>query len=75
MDGVLDKYRSNRYCDMGYDHDNQCMYIRFLSMDSNKPAQSAVRFHWQQGMVRINPSEYINVPPRQMQHWRQHSIK
>ena len=43
---VLDKYRSNKYCDIGFDHDNQCHYIRFLNTDSSKPADSIIRFRY-----------------------------
>ena len=79
--GVLDKYKSNRYCDIGFDYDNNCNYIRFLNMDSSKPPDSKVLYHFVSGrkqendilMVKLVDS-VINIPPRQKQHWFQYQI-
>ncbi len=74
---VLDKYRSNPYCDIGFDHDNQCHYIRFLNMDRSKPADSIIRFRYakagNQNVLMVNAIDsIINIPPRQLSHWNQH---
>ena len=79
---VLDKYRSNPYCDIGFDHDNECHYIRFFNMDRSKPADSMVRFRFtkvgNQDVLMVNAIDsIINIPPRQIQHWNQykHRVK
>ena len=81
---VLDKYRSNKYCDIGFDHDNQCHYIRFLNTDSSKPPYSRVPFRVANAsasdskdvlIVQVKVSDRINIPPRQMQHWNQYQIQ
>ena len=77
---VLDKYRSNPYCDIGFDHDNECHYIRFLNMDSSKPADSIIRFRFtklqnQDVMMVKAIDSIINIPPRQLSHWNQHKHK
>jgi hypothetical protein len=73
---VLDKYRNHKYCDIGYDHDNQCEYIRFLPLLRDRPAQSAVRFHTitNSNILKVKAIETINIPPRQRYHWDQHQI-
>ena len=77
---VLDKYRSNPYCDIGFDHDNECHYIRFLNMDRSKPADSIIRFRFtklqnQDVMMVKAIDSIINIPPRQIQHWNQYKHK
>jgi hypothetical protein len=72
---VLDKYRNHKYCDIGYDHDNQCEYIRFLSLLRDRPPQSAIHFHFANASIKIKAADYINIPARQMQHWKQHQIQ
>jgi hypothetical protein len=77
---VLDKYRSNPYCDIGFDHDNQCHYIRFLNTDRSKPADSIIRFRFtklaDQDVLMVNTIDsIINIPPRQLSHWNQYKHK
>src|SRR5919197_990802 len=60
---VLDKYRTNKYCDIGFDHDNECHYIRFLNTDSSKPADSIIRFRFtklqNQDVLKVNAIDSI----------------
>jgi hypothetical protein len=74
---ILDKYRTHKYCDIGHDYQNECEYVRFLSTDKSKPPDSAVRFRFESDNVQIlkvKAADYINIPPRQRQHWDQHAI-
>ena len=76
---VLDKYRSNPYCDIGFDHDNECHYIRFLNTDSSKPPDSMVRFRFtsdnNNDILMVKVADSINIPPRQLSHWNQHKYR
>jgi len=64
---VLDKYRQHPYCDIGIDDrtGRGYEYIRFLSYDSSKSPDSAVRFFSSLGNIIRNmnkKSNFANVP-------------
>jgi hypothetical protein len=69
---VLDKYRNNKFCEIGED------YIRFLSY--HKSPDSIVHFVNRnfaniQGIVlMMQAQDYIFVPLRQRPHWERYEI-
>jgi hypothetical protein len=64
---VLDKYRNNKFFDIGNKH------ISFLSFDKN--TESTVNFNNIHDTVLILQShDYINIPPRERAHWEQYKI-
>lgn len=64
---VLDKYRNNQYCDIGYDVQNESHNIRFLSVDRNKPPDSRVPFRF----TNIQNQDVLMV---KVADWNQHEI-
>jgi hypothetical protein len=86
--GVLDKYRDNKYCHIGFDDGHGHEFIRFLSVDPSKPPDSGVRFlsgisnmnkHFvnipdDPNILAVRTQDYTNIPPRQRHHWDQYEI-